>query len=197
MILMSFTEFAELQGVTQSQVTQWKDAGRLVLVHKEGRKKPLINVEASQRLIKNTTDLARAENGKNAKTAKDKLAGSLAVNAMLAEDELAGKLKAATVHRAESEALMAELKLNQEAKEFVHAQLVDITIGAVAAEIRLGLERLPSKVSGKIASMTDRIEIEKDLMAAIDEVLADLANNIRRQRQNFIDAETSEQEGAE
>ncbi|WP_319557921.1 hypothetical protein [Thiomicrorhabdus sp.] len=189
MVLMSFSEFADLQGVSAARVTQWKDEGRLVLVEQDGRKKPLINVEASKRLIKNTTDLARAENGRNAKTAKDKLAGSLSVISMLAEDELTSKLKTATVHKAESEALMAELKLNQEAKEFVHAKLVDITIGSVASEIRLGLERLPSKVSGKLASMTDRIEIEKDLMSAIDEVLADLANNIRRQRQKFIDAE--------
>lgn len=186
MKLATYTEFAEIQEVDISMVTKWRKAGRLVLIEVEGRKHPKINVEASQRLIKNTTDLSRAENGKNAG------GSSLAVGQTLTDDELSQKMKVARVHQAEQDAMMAELNLKEKAGEFVLAPLVDQTIVAVAVDIRMGLERIPVRVAANLCDMTDRTEIEKFLSESIDEVLADLAENIRNKRQEFMDLQTEE-----
>ena len=186
MKLATYTEFAELQGVDISMVTKWRKAGRLVLVEVEDRKLPKINVEASQRLIKNTTDLARAENGKNSG------GSSLAVGQTLTDDELSQKMKVARVHREEQEAMLAELNLKEKAGEFVLAPLVDQTIVSVAVDIRMGLERIPARVAGKLCEITNRSEIEKFLNESIDEVLADLSENIRNKRREFISLQTEE-----
>lgn len=186
----SFAEFAKIQGVSKPTVSQWKDEGRLVLIPVEGRKYPLVNVEASQRLIANTTDPARAENGK----INNPNGGSLAVAQFLSDDQLTHKMKVARAHREESEALLAELTLKEKAGELVLASLVDQTIVSVAADIRLSLERLPAKTSSVLSEMTSRVEIEKYLMQSIDEALIDLAQNIRNKRNELIQQQDIEVE---
>nr|BDD46996.1 hypothetical protein 5 [Piscirickettsiaceae bacterium] len=186
MKLVSFKEFADIQGVHHKMVTKWKDQGRLVLVDVPGRKYPKVNVEASQRLIKNTTDISRAENGRNAG------GKSKAVSQSLTDDELTYKMKVARVHREEQEAMMAELKLKVEAGELVMAALVDQTIVSVAADLRMSLERLPNRVAAKLCEMCERVEIEKYLLESVDEILADLAESIRSKRKEFIDINQQE-----
>jgi phage terminase Nu1 subunit (DNA packaging protein) len=191
MKLATNKEFAEIQGVSTQMVTEWKQKGWLALVDVPGKKLPLINVTASQRSIKSYTDIARAGNGKNAKAG----AGSLAVGQTLNDDELSQKMKVARVHREEQDAMMAELNLKEKAGELVQAALVDKTITAVASDIRLALERIPTRLSVQLTEMTDRVAIEQLLTQSIDEVLTDLADNIRRQRQDYIEEQASDIDG--
>ena len=173
---VSLSEFAKIQGVSKARVSQWRDEGRLVLVPVSGRKHPLVNVEASQRLIAQTTDMDRATSGENAGGM------SLAVSQALDDDAVMSELKKARLHRERQEAQLAELKLKVEASELVESALVDRTITTVAADIRLALERLPARVSSKVAALSDRLEVEQVLLKSVDEVLVDLAESIRSQR---------------
>ena len=177
---VSLSEFAKIQGVSKARVSQWRDEGRLVLVPVSGRKHPLVNVEASVRLIAQTTDMDRATSGENAGGM------SLAVSQALDDDAVMSELKKARLHRERQEAQLAELKLKVEASELVEAALVDRTITTVAADIRLALERLPARVSSKVAALSDRLEVEQVLLKSVDEVLEDLAESIRSQRSRNV-----------
>jgi hypothetical protein len=59
----SFSAFAAHIGASPAYVSKLKKAGRLVVVEEGGKK--LVDFELSERLIKNTTDMSRAGNGKN------------------------------------------------------------------------------------------------------------------------------------
>jgi hypothetical protein len=65
----SLSEYAAHIGKSPAYVTKLRKAGRLVMV-KDGEGKERVNFDLSDRLVQNTTDLGRANNGANANGAK-------------------------------------------------------------------------------------------------------------------------------
>lgn len=61
----TLSEYAAHADVSPAYVTKLKKQGRIVLVKQDGRE--LVNFDATDRLVANTADLARARNGANAK----------------------------------------------------------------------------------------------------------------------------------
>lgn len=61
----TLSEYAAHAAVSPAYVTKLKKQGRIVLVKQDGRE--LVNFDATDRLVANTADLARARNGANAK----------------------------------------------------------------------------------------------------------------------------------
>jgi hypothetical protein len=69
MATCSFSEYADRIGKSPAYVSKLKKAGRLVIV-KDEKGRDCVNIEATDRLIANTTDLGRANNGANARPAR-------------------------------------------------------------------------------------------------------------------------------
>lgn len=172
--LVSFTEFAKQQGISQAMVSKLFKAGRLVTVVKEGRKKPLIDSVASEKLIASTTDFARAENGANAKPGVK----SKAVEKFIDASDLDGEIKRSRAHEAEYRALQTELDFKKESGELVDAQLVKVAVASIAVELRQGLERMPDRLADKLCLMVDPLEVHKFLAVQFDELMKDVSASI-------------------
>lgn len=150
-----------------------------MLVEVEGRKHPLVNVEASQRLIKQTTDLGRASNGQNAKSATGSTGSSVAVIKALSDEALAGEMKLAMLHKAQYDAKQTELDYRRDAGDLIDAEMVRLAVTGISTGLRQNLERLPDRLADKLCLMTDRLEVQKYISTELDLAMADMAEAIK------------------
>lgn len=88
-------------------------------------------------------------------------------------------LQAARAKREHHEANLAELKERQALGELVEAQRVTRAVTSWAAMARAAFEKVPDKVSERMAATPDPQECHALLTAEIDMVLADLAAGAR------------------
>jgi phage terminase Nu1 subunit (DNA packaging protein) len=91
-------------------------------------------------------------------------------------------LQAARAKREHHEANLAELKERQALGELVEAPRVVRAVTSWAAMARAAFEKIPDKVSERLAALTDQQECHALLTAEIDLVLADLAAGARALR---------------
>jgi phage terminase Nu1 subunit (DNA packaging protein) len=88
-------------------------------------------------------------------------------------------LQAARAKREHHEANLAELKERQALGELVEASRVTRAVTSWAAMARAAFEKIPDKVSERLAALPDPQECHSLLTAEIDLVLADLAVGAR------------------
>lgn len=183
---MTFSQFAEHIDVSPAFVTKLKDQGRLVLIEKPGRKKPMVNVEASVRLYQNTMDMAKAGNGRSQKNGRGSLPASSAIN----DEQLLAEVKQSQAHEMKFKALQTELKYLKEAGELVEADLVKLTVTNIFTDVRLGLERLPDRIADKLSTMEDPLSIHEFLTKELDAAMLDISEALKHN--TIIDMEADD-----
>lgn len=150
-------EYARLRGVQKSTVTRAISTGRLsgeALVQRDGR--ILIDVEAADR------QWPRAET----ETAE-----------RLSQAE---QLAAAKLLEQQCRAELLDLKTKERTGELVRLRDVERAAIEAAVATRTALEQLPNKLAVRLAAETDTIVCASLLREAIAEILADLADALRR-----------------
>jgi hypothetical protein len=114
----TLTEFAAHFGVSAPYVTKLKKQGRLVMVTVDG--KELVDFAMTEKLIRNTTDPAKAENGANAKLG----AGSRVVQDVGSGNRLDLTYKQARTHEAAFRAKLTELEFREREGLLVEADKI-------------------------------------------------------------------------
>lgn len=165
----TFTEYAAHLKVSPPYVTKLKKQGRLVMVVEGG--KELVDFELSDKLIRNTTDPAKADNGANAKPG----AGSRVVQDVGTGNKLDLTFKQARTHEAAFRAKLTELEFREREGLLVEADKIKRAAVALAAMTRSAFEKIPDKLADRLAAEEDPSACHSLLTAEIDQVLADLA----------------------
>lgn len=165
----TLTEFAAYMGVSAPYVSKLKKQGRLVMVAVDG--KDAVDFALSEKLIRNTTDPAKADNGSNAKPG----AGSRAVLDVGTGNKLDLTYKQARTHEAAFRAKLTELEFRERDGALVDAGKVRRAAVNIAAMARAAFEKIPDKLSERMAAESDAQQCHALLCAEIDLVLADLA----------------------
>ena len=165
----TLTEFAAHFGVSAPYVTKLKKQGRLVMVTVDG--KELVDFALTEKLIRNTTDPAKADNGANAKPG----AGSRVVQDVGSGNRLDLTYKQARTHEAAFRAKLTELEFREREGMLVEADKVRRSAVSLAAMTRSAFEKIPDKLADRLAAEAEPAACHAMLVAEIDLVLADLA----------------------
>lgn len=177
----TLTEFAAHLGCSGAYVTKLKKQGRLVMVSVDG--KEMVDFELSARLIRNTTDPAKADNGANAKPG----AGSRLVQEVGVGNKLDLTFKQARTHEAAYRAKLTELEFKE--REGGLTEVEKVTSGGVtlAAMARSAFEKIPDKLADRLAVEADPAACHALVLAEIDQVLADFSAGCRQFAQDIQD----------
>ncbi len=172
----SYSEYARHIGASPAYVTKLKRQGRIVTVERDG--KTVVNFDASDRMVRNTTDLGRAANGKNA-GGGTKFA-EIAASAPVADDFGGGRFDV-LYRKAQTQEKVFNAKLAQLEFEKASGKLIErdrASAGAFSAfrQLRDALGVLPRKVAPAAAVATDVREVEALIARAIRETLDLFAN---------------------
>ena len=172
----SFSDYARHIGASPAYVSKLKSQGRIVTVERDG--KTVVNFDASDRMVRNTTDLGRAANGKNA-GGGTKFA-EIAASAPVADDFGGGRFDV-LYRKAQTQEKVFNAKLAQLEFEKASGKLIErdrASAGAFSAfrQLRDALGVLPRKVAPAAAVATDVREVEALIARAIRETLDLFAN---------------------
>lgn len=192
--IITFTEFARLQGVRPSYVTKLKDHGRLVLTE-DGKR---VRVAESIALIEQTAGgridvsarhaAARAagneispsdrpkvtEPGKNAANAKDERKGG--------QDE---RLVDAKLRKESAQADQEEMKAAQMRGELIPREDVEAAMKFIGGAVRAALEVFPDQTAPLVAPISDMTEIHEALTQACRDALHGIGEAIERQKKEL------------
>ena len=172
----SYSEYARHIGASPAYVSKLKKQGRIVTVERDG--KTVVNFDASDRMVRNTADMGRAANGKNAGggTKFAEIAASAPVS-----DDLGGGRFDVLYRKAQTQEKIFSAKLAQLEYEQACGKLIErdrASAGAFTAfrQLRDALGVLPRKVAPAAAVATDVREVEALIARAIRETLDLFAN---------------------
>ena len=173
----SYSEYARHIGASPAYVTKLKRQGRIVTVERDG--KTVVNFDASDRMVRNTADMGRAANGKNAGGGGTKFA-EIAASAPVADDFGGGRFDV-LYRKAQTQEKIFNAKLAQLEFEKASGKLIErdrASAGAFSAfrQLRDALGVLPRKVAPAAAVATDVREVEALIARAIREALDLFAN---------------------
>ena len=172
----SFSDYARHIGASPAYVSKLKSQGRIVTVERDG--KTVVNFDASDRMVRNTTDMGRAANGKNA-GGGTKFA-EIAASAPVSDDLGSGRFdvlyrKAQTQEKIFS-AKLAQLEYEQAAGKLIDKDRTSAAAFTAFRQLRDALGVLPRKVAPAAAVATDVREVEALIDRAIREALDLFAN---------------------
>ena len=172
----SYSDYARHIGASPAYVSKLKKQGRIVTVERDG--KTVVNFDASDRLVRNTSDLGRAANGKNA-GGGTKFADIVA-STPVSDDVGSGRFDI-LYRKAQTQEKVFSAKLAQLEFERASGKLIEkdrASAGAFAAfrQLRDALGGLPRKVAPAAAVATDVHEVEALIARAIREALDLFAN---------------------
>ena len=172
----SLSDYARHIGASPAYVSKLKRQGRIVMI--EGDGKTVVNFDASDRMVRNTTDMGRAANGKNA-GGGTKFA-EIAASAPVSDDLGSGRFdvlyrKAQTQEKIFS-ARRAQLEYEQAAGKLIDKDRASAGAFTAFRQLRDALGVLPRKVAPAAAVATDVREVEALIARAIREALDLFAN---------------------
>lgn len=163
----TLSEYAAHANVSPAYVTKLKRQGRIVLVKQDGRE--LVNFDATDRLVANTADLARARNGANAKPEREPSApapeeppagaAALAGGGGGAAGVDAVFRKAQAQERVFS-AKKAELEFKRLSGELLEKAAVERTVFNMFRLLRDHAFQAPQRAAVRVMTMSDPREIE-------------------------------------
>jgi hypothetical protein len=146
----SFSDYARHIGASPAYVNKLKQQGRLVIQQENGR--DLVNFEMSDRLVRNTTDMGRAGNGRNA-TGKEESSRPVAP---LAENEkIDATYRKAKAHGQAFAAKIEELKYKELAGELIRLDAVRAAMASKITATRDALLQIPARLAPLLAVETD------------------------------------------
>lgn len=188
--ILSFTEFARLQGVRQSYVTKLKDHGRLVLTDNGKR----VRVAESIALIEQTAggriDVsarhAAARAAGDVKTPLDRPEATEgkknASNAKSGQDE---RLVDAKLRKESAQADQEEMKAAQMRGELIPREDVEAAMKFIGGAVRSALEVFPDQTAPLVAPISDLAEIHEVLAQACRDALHNVGDAIDRQKKEL------------
>lgn len=151
----SLSDYARHIGSSPAYVTKLKAQGRLVIQEENG--KPVVNFEMSDRLVRNTTDMGRAGNGRAA--AAD--GASTRPVAPLADGERTDvTFRRAQAHERAFAAKIEEWKYRELAGELIRVSSVEAVWSASMAAMREHLLQLRARLAPQLAIESDAAVIE-------------------------------------
>lgn len=163
----SFSDYARHIDASPAYVSKLKAQGRLVIQQENGRE--VVNFEMSDRLVRNTTDMGRAANGRNA-TGRD--ASSKPVEPVA--DGVDITYKKAKAHERAYAAKIEELKYNELAGKLIRVDSVRAALAMKVAATRDVLLQIPARIGPVLAAETEMdkvVEIlENELRTALAQV---------------------------
>jgi len=166
----SLSEYAKHMGVSPAYVTKLKSQGRLVMREVDG--KQVVDFEMSDRLVRNTTDLGRAGNGRNASpTATPSrpvapLAESGKVDAIFRQAQAQERAFAAKIE---------ELKYKEMAGQLIRADAVRAAWAKRIASTRDALLQIPHRLAPVLAAESDLERVGQILEDELRLALAELS----------------------
>ena len=177
MPLISQAEFARSRGVSPAAVCYAVKSGRINLI--DGKIDPEV------------ADIQWAKNTKNSKAAfaqpKPMLDFASIAAAKTAPADPAHPLPDSTItqtvydlqlsraKREHHEANLAEMRERQRAGELVELAQVHLAYTTLAAQLRAALERIPDKITPRLAAESDEHAIHTLLLAELDQAMLDMA----------------------
>ncbi len=172
--LISQSEYANRRNVSREAVRQAVAAGRISLI--DGKIDP------------DVADMQWAKNTKNPKAAfaqpKPLLdftaptQPSAAPSQPLPDSAITQTvydLQLSRAKREHHEANIAEMRERQKAGELVELAQVHLAYTTLAAQLRAALERIPDKITPRLAAETDEHAIHTLLLAELDQAMMDMA----------------------
>lgn len=165
----SLSDFARHIGASPAYVTKLKSQGRLVFVDGDGGKQ-LVDFEQSARAIRNTTDMAKASNGKNAGGEGSKPAGDVA-----GAGRFDAVFRQAQAKERVFESKMSELEYRKMAGELIELTAVEKLWSQRMSQTREVLDGLRSRLAPRLAAESDLRKIDEMLQAEHDAALRAMA----------------------
>jgi len=184
MTLKSQSDFAAMIGVSPSQISQLKAAGRLVM---QGR---MVDAEASLQLIADTEDPGKI--GVKARHAAERLQKQDAITATPTEpapapysgEEITGKAgsvyQQARAMKESYAAKQAKIAYEREVGLLLDAQEVRLAVADGDAIIRNRLEALPDLLAPQLAAETNEQKIRAMLIDQIEYLLTELSSSFHK-----------------
>lgn len=150
------SEYAAHLGASKAYVTKLGHQGRLVEREINGKK--LIDVELTDRLIRNTTDMSKAGNGANAAPGR---APSAAIAPIADGGKVDAIFRQAQAQERAYNAKMAELDYKKAIGEVVLAADVEAELSRVFATFREAMMQIPSRVAAVVAAESDEAKVHR------------------------------------
>jgi phage terminase Nu1 subunit (DNA packaging protein) len=160
MPLITQAEYARQRGVSRAAVTDAVKSGRICLI--DGKIDPEV---ANIQWLKNTRTPKLA-----APSTPDPVPDTAITQTLY-------DLQLARAKRETHEANLAEMKERQRAGELVELAQVHLAYTTLAAQLRAALERIPDKLSSRLAAESDEHTVHTLLLAELDQALLDMARS--------------------
>lgn len=167
----SLSAYARHINSSPAYVTKLKGQGRLVMQEENGRQ--VVNFEMSDRLVRNTTDMGRAGNGRSASPD----GASTRPVAPLADGERTdATFRKAQAHERAFAAKIEEWKYRELAGELIRVSAVETIWSTALAGMREHLLQLRARLAPQLAVETDATVIERLLEAEHHKALQHMAS---------------------
>lgn len=163
------SEYASHLGVSPAYVTKLGKQGRLVELEENGRR--VVDFELSDRLVKNTADMARADNGANA---APRVAASVAPSSEGGRVEVI--FRQAQAQERAYNAKLTELEYRQKVGQLVPVADVRKVAIETARNVREAVLAIPDRVVSILAAETDPARVHVILLNEIRQALSGLAD---------------------
>ncbi len=164
-MLISIADYARHRGCSYQGVRAAIRSGRISVVG--GKIDPAVadlQWEANRRRAPNVAD-----------TSTNTPQPAPAIKAVPDGDAGVPTLEASRRRREYHEANLAEMRERQKAGELVELREVHLAYTTLYAQFRAALERIPDKITPRLAAETDKHTIHTLLLAELDQALADMA----------------------
>ena len=170
--LLTISAYAKHRGVSQPAVSKAIQAGRITVVMQSGKK--LIDPEVADIQWAKNTRLRLTDIGEEKQSAPFPHPGVSDIESKVYD------IKAARAKREHHEANLAEMREREKAGQLLEADRVQKAATSAGALLRNAMEQIVSKVSSRVASVSDVAEVRALLTKEIDAALADAADNLRK-----------------
>lgn len=166
----NFKEYAAHIGVTPAYVTRLKKQGRLVMREVEGEQR--VDFELTDRLVRNTTDLGRAANGRNAGPG---VQSSRPVAPLAETGRVDALFRQAQAQERAFAAKIEELKYRELSGQLIRADAVRAAWAKRLASTRDALLQIPHRMAPVLAAEADMDRVALLLEAELRQALAELS----------------------
>jgi hypothetical protein len=167
----SRSAYAEHIGATPAYVTKLGHQGRLVERDQDGKR--VVDFDLTDRLVKNTTDLARASNGSAAKADSSPITYQ---HLDSASDAVAAVFRRAQAQEKAFDAKMAELAYKKAIGELVLAADVRSEFARLLAALRESLLQMPGRIVPLLVAAEGAAAMDAVLRDAIVEALTQISH---------------------
>lgn len=167
------SEYAAHLGASKGYVTKLGHQGRLVEREINGKK--LVDVELTDRLIRNTTDMSKAGNGANAVPGR---APSSAIAPIADGGRVDAIFRQAQAQERAYSAKLAELEYKKAIGELVSAADVQAELSRIFATFREAMQQIPNRLAAVLAAETDQARVHDALDVEIRSALLHLKERV-------------------